>query len=130
MNLRDQAMEEIEAENEMLRAKVQLLEQELTGGFVAPIEWRLTVQESKVMGVLLSRELATKSSIMTALYVDRHDGEVSEAKIVDVFICKIRSKLAPWNIEIKTRWGQGYFIPAAQRRELAEKYQPKRRAVA
>jgi two-component system cell cycle response regulator CtrA len=100
-------------ENVMLRERVAALEAELIEARPLPIEWQLTAQECRVFGTLVNRELATKSAIMTALYHDRDDE--AEEKIVDVFICKIRKKLKRFNIEIKTVWGQGYCLPAAER---------------
>ena len=34
-------------------------------------------------------------------------------KIIDVWICKMRKKLRPYGIEVKTAWGAGYEIPEA-----------------
>lgn len=96
------------AENALLRERIAVLESELMETRSLPIEWRLTPQECRVFGVLVNRELATKSAIMTALYHDRADE--AEEKIVDVFICKMRKKITPFDIEIRTVWGQGYSL--------------------
>ncbi len=77
---------------------------------VAPIEWQLTMSEARVISLLLTRDVATKEAILHALYSDRPE-EPPEIKIVDVFICKARKKLAPFGIEIETVWGRGYRIP-------------------
>lgn len=79
-----------------------------------PLEWGLTAHEARVIGVLLTRELATKEAIMAALYSGRAV-DAAEPKIVDVFVCKARKKLAPFGIEIETVWGQGYRIRREQR---------------
>jgi two-component system cell cycle response regulator CtrA len=107
----------LEAENERLSQRVEQLEASMgVVGFTPPVEWRLTGSETRVMGVLLKREVATKDAIMAALYcADARDE--AEVKIVDVFICKIRKKLKPFGIQIATRWGQGYSIQG--RSELA-----------
>lgn len=55
----------------------------------------------------------TKAVIMLALYAQRDEAQI---KIVDVFICKLRKKLAAATAGqevIETVWGQGYrFVPA------------------
>jgi two-component system cell cycle response regulator CtrA len=59
---------------------------------------------------------------MAALYSLNPD-DPPEVKIVDVFVCKMRKKLKPFGIEIKTNWGESYEIPEeskARARELME----------
>ena len=46
---------------------------------------------------------------MAALYWDKD--EPGEEKIIDVLVCKIRKKLKPYGIDIKTHWGRGYYLP-------------------
>ena len=103
----------VEQENEELRNRVDLLEQSLGITFSAPVFLELTSSEGRVFGLLLSRELVTKTMVMDALYGHRPDSEDVEIKIVDVFICKIRAKLKPWDIPIETVWGRGYYMKPA-----------------
>lgn len=105
----DARVEALEVENERLRARIEQLEGAMGLGFLTPVEWRLTASESRVFGVLMARDLATKDAIMAALYRDGGRDE-AEIKIVDVFICKIRKKLRAFGIEIITRWGEGYAL--------------------
>lgn len=71
-----------------------------------PMSFRLTGAEARVFGVILSRPMATKEMIMTALYSDRHhDDDIAEPKIADVFVCKMRTKLKPFGVMIETVWG-------------------------
>jgi two-component system cell cycle response regulator CtrA len=113
-------LEVVEAENAILRERIANLEAVLTGEFRAPIEWRLTGQETRVFSVLVGRAVATKGAIMAALYSDRADEDADvEPKIVDVFICKIRKKLKPFGITIQTVWGQGYSLETATRASLS-----------
>jgi two-component system, cell cycle response regulator CtrA len=51
---------------------------------------------------------------MTALFSDRID-EPPDVKIIDVWICKMRRKLQPFGIEIKTCWGVGYEMPESSK---------------
>ncbi|WP_367278227.1 helix-turn-helix domain-containing protein [uncultured Alsobacter sp.] len=85
-----------------------------------PVEWGLSPSEQKVMGVLLTREMATKDALMAALYTANGRDE-AELKIVDVFICKMRKKLKPFAISITTVWAQGYALPPDIRRTLRAK---------
>ena len=105
----DARLEAVEAENDMLRAKVEQLEGLLGVRMSAPLILGLTAQEARVLGVLMKRDVATKEAVMAGLYSHRADDTV-EIKIVDVFICKIRKKLQPFDIPIETVWGQGYRL--------------------
>ena len=115
MNI-DDRIEALEAENERLRDRIFILESDLGHQFRTPIEWCLTGQESRIFGVLMAREVATKSNIMNALYGGMDEAEI---KIVDVFMCKIRAKLKRFGIAIETRWGEGYYM-TKQMKALAE----------
>ena len=103
-------LEAVEAENDMLRAKVDQLEELLGLHFPSPFSFTLTGQEMRVFGVLMKREVATKEMIMQGLYSHRPQDDEVEIRIVDVFICKIRKKLAPHGVAIETVWGHGYRL--------------------
>ena len=92
-----------------LEDRVLELEEAMGLRVLSPLEWRLTQNESRLIGALLERELLTKDAAMAALYRDRGMDE-PDVKIVDVFICKARKKLKPFGIEITTVWGVGYFM--------------------
>lgn len=108
-------LEATERENDRLRERVDFLERALfASDVILPVEWRLTSSERRVFGVLLSREVATKSAVMTALYSDRCDEEPG-IKIIDVFVCNLRKKVAPFDVKIVTEWGTGWRLDAATR---------------
>lgn len=109
----DARLEAIEAENERLRARVRELEEAMGMDFLAPLEFGLTGCESRVLGILLARDICTKKAIYAALYDSFIDDRDREPKIVDVFICKIRKKVRPFGVEILTVWGVGYQMDAA-----------------
>lgn len=97
-------------EIDTLRERMRQLEEILMPrGFQPPTEWRLTGQEARVFAHLASREEASKASIMMALYSDRPDEEPN-IKIVHVFVCKLRKKLAPFGVSVRTIWGKGYAL--------------------
>lgn len=99
-----------QGEIEMLRERIRQLEEALAPSSVfIPVEYRLTGREACVFAHLVSRDVATKESIMLALYSGRPDEE-PEIKIVDVFVCKMRKKLSAYGVNIRTIWGQGYSL--------------------
>jgi two-component system, cell cycle response regulator CtrA len=53
-------------------------------------------------------------AFMAALYSDQAD-EAPDEKVLDVWICKMRKKLKPFGIEIKTHWGECWEIPEASK---------------
>lgn len=107
------------AENAALRARVAELEGLLyaADGWSAPLEWGLTAAEARMMGVLVSRPLATRAAFLAAMYGDVGKDEPAP-RIVDVFVCKIRRKLRPFGVAIVTVWGEGWRLPPAQREAL------------
>jgi two-component system, cell cycle response regulator CtrA len=76
----------------------------------------LTGRETALLEFLASRagSHASKKACMLAVYGERDE---PQSKILDVFICKLRKKLAPicGDYEpIETIWGQGYRFNAAK----------------
>jgi DNA-binding response OmpR family regulator len=109
----------LEDENTTLRDRVEHLEEALGMAAEFPLHFGLTGQESICLGVLLKNKAPRKATFMTALYSDRIEDEVKE-KIVDVFICKMRKKLAPHGVAIETMWGEGYFLKEETKTRLRE----------
>lgn len=105
----DARLEAVEAENDMLRAKIEQLEEIIGMRMPAPIVFGFTGSEARVFGILMKRDVATKEMVMHGLYSTRADDDV-EIKIVDVFVCKMRKKLQVHDIPIETVWGQGYRL--------------------
>jgi two-component system cell cycle response regulator CtrA len=87
----------------------------------------LTAREYDFLETMMLHKgvLMTKERFMSSLYADQ---EAPDSRIVDVFVCKLRRKLAGCGAAemIRTVWGRGYvlFEPAAaavaQARESAE----------
>jgi DNA-binding response OmpR family regulator len=108
----DARVEALELENDRLRDEIERLRSGGAAfGFIPPAEWRLTQKETRVLEVLLRLPMASKDQIMAGCYVPGADDEPM-IKIVDVFICKMRRKLRPFAIEIRTLWGVGYTMDA------------------
>jgi two-component system cell cycle response regulator CtrA len=117
----DARMQVLEAENTALRDRVAFLEQEigLANAENAGLYFDLTPREAICFGVLLNNKAPRRSTFMAALYSDRADDEI-EPKIIDVFICKIRKKMRPLGIEIKTHWGEAYEMPVESKAKARE----------
>ena len=111
-------VEQQQAEIAFLRERIRQLEEALIPPLDFPVAWGLTGAEARVFAHLKSRPVATKQSIMMALYSDRPGAE-PEIKIVDVFICKLRKKLTPFGVVIETVWGRGYGLASNMARCLA-----------
>jgi len=80
--------------------------------FAAGKALKLTIKEYELLQALAIRKgrTVTKESLMSLLY--NHDSE-PEYKIIDVFICKLRKKLAlalDGEVPIDTIWGRGYMM--------------------
>ncbi len=106
----------LERQVETLRDQIAALEAQLGHDIEPSVALGLTASEARVFGTLMRRGEVTKQQIMGAIYADRvHDDELPEPRIVDVFVCKIRKKLARYGIEITTIWGQGYGLSAPAR---------------
>ncbi len=88
----------------------------VTGGQVAA----LTKHESEVFHALWEAQprILSTANLIEKLYWRGSIDEEPEPKIIDVYICKIRRKMAGMPIKIQTAWGRGYFI-ATQPKEKA-----------
>lgn len=104
----------LEAENETLRERIDQLQKEIGIAAEPPLIFGLTKNEAIMFGVLLTTLAPRKTTFMAALFSDRID-ESPEIKIIDVWIYKMRQKLKPFGIEIKTEWGIGYSMPKASK---------------
>ena len=118
----------LEAENEDLRARVSELEGLAFGGWTAPVEWALTAAQARIFGFLLSRELASREQIAVALWSARPDCEIPGSRTVDVQICWMRRKLAPFGVTIRTVRGRGFALDPRERQRLAAAAPERRRA--
>jgi two-component system cell cycle response regulator CtrA len=104
----------LETENDELRSRVRQLEEAIGIADEPPLVFGLTKNESIMFGVMMNNRSPRKETFMPALFSDRID-DAPDIKIVDVWICKMRRKLRPFGIEIKTCWGAGYEMPEASK---------------
>jgi len=113
----DDRIRALQAQNQRLKDQIEALSDAMGANLVLPLEWRLTPKETGIFGFLMTRELATKQAIMSALYGLGADEE-PDMKIVDVFVCKLRRKIRPFGLMIETVWGQGYALTAETKRQV------------
>ena len=108
------------SETVRLRDRVEELERLLGMRPVLPRMWGLTGREADVLGILLRRQVMTHAQLFEAIWGG--DSECN-SKIVEVVVSKLRAKLRPHGIAIRTEYGVGYFIPpdskAAARARIA-----------
>lgn len=96
-------------ENAQLRERVEWLESNfLNKSLKVDPAWHLTPSEAKVLRIIAAgKDIVTRAHVMTALY-DSDDEPY--CKIIDIFLCRMRKKLRPFGIEIKTYWGMGWAL--------------------
>ena len=113
LKLRCKQLEEVNAK---LREQIQQLSNVLLPPELdMTLEFGLTSYESKLLTVLIlnSEKVVTKEYLLDVMYATRiSDKDIPDLKIIDVFVCKVRKKLALfYDIEIITHWGKGYELP-------------------
>lgn len=119
-DLDKQHIDALERENDVLRERIRLLEAEIMGtDWHCPLEFGLTPAEQRILAALVARERCTKEFLLLATARPGTEPD-TEIKIVDVFVCKARKKLAPFGIEILTLWGSGYALSDATRNHLRD----------
>ncbi len=99
---------------EALRERVWQLEGVLTDRSWIPLDWGLNLHETAVLNLLAVRSLVTKAQIWQALYGNDPDGG-PDIKLADIWIHRLRRKLATHGLSIVTRWGQGWHLDDAAR---------------
>jgi DNA-binding response OmpR family regulator len=104
-------------ENELLKAQIAYLTGAMASHDALPREWKLTTGEERIIRILVSREFASMEGIITALYWDKEE-PIDPEGTIRVMVSKMRKKLRPHGIEIKTHWGRGFYLPAEVRRRF------------
>lgn len=101
---------------EELEEEVRQLREQLDGRpELLPPEWRLTRTEARVVAALATapRGYLSREGIQEAMYYPREPE--TGINLVSVVVSKVRRKLKPYNLEIRTRWGDGFeFEPKSR----------------
>lgn len=127
----ERLLQSLRDENARLREQLAAMRAALSECPPLPEEWGLTPSQARVFSVLVRRPTPSRAAIMTALYSDRSEADVVvDLKMVDIFILKIRRKLRPFGIEIRTLRGRGYALDAEIRARFADAVQPTLRIAA
>jgi len=106
----------LEADNDRLRLRIAELEAQVSKlsdemGVVAmtPVAaFKFTPSESNIFGRLAANGYASNADLLAVAC--GKSGRKPQIKIVDVYICKIRKKIEPFDIVIETLHGRGYRI--------------------
>ena len=78
----------------------------------------VTQQQACLLLVLIKRREVTRKMLHNVIEGRRpHPKVETEPKIVDVVICKLRTKLKVFGLTITTVWSCGYFMPAPDRKK-------------
>jgi len=102
----------VHQENAMLREQVRQLNEMIAGTlFGFPREWKLTRAEQRLLNSLYTgnKGFRRHEALMHAV---AHSDWADDA-LLKVQVCKVRKKLKPYGIEIKTVWGEGYELTLA-----------------
>lgn len=106
---------ELEEANAQLRRRIRVLERVLDD---ETVDWsrlpRLSRSERAIVSLLMRRGQVTHEQLYAWLYSERHH-EQPTPETVKVLICKLRKRLAPAGIAIRTIWGIGVEMPAESR---------------
>lgn len=113
----ERRLRELQKKNEYLEETVHRLREALTETRLLPREWRLTPSEENILGVMVNREVGTYEALLTALYLAKGRPEACQ-KILQVFICRLRKKVEPYGVEIRTIWGRGWALSPESRASL------------
>ncbi len=81
----------------------------------------LSRSEVAVFRCLVRSQVATPEMLRLALYSDRAQDWPGDGNIVSVFVCRIRRKLRPLGINIRTHWGHGYSLDDRERFLVSER---------
>ena len=109
-------------ENDALREENARLKKEMGIASTLPVFFNdLTGKEGIMLSVLMANKAPRRTTFMAAIYGNKiHDDEVADIKIIDVFMCKLRKKIQKYGVEIKTVWGEGYYISPEHKEVLKQ----------
>ncbi len=84
-----------------------------------PGDLGLTKSEQTILAAAMTRSVATGEYLTTLLYGnDPNGGPDTPQECIRLFVMRARRKLKPFGIEIKTAWGQGYYLTLADKQRV------------
>jgi two-component system cell cycle response regulator CtrA len=102
--------------------RIEALEQELGLKTEFPPEFSIPRNMMPLLGILLKREIISREGALIAIYSGMPNswGKEPDPKIIDVFICKLRTRLKKYGVKVSCKWGLGYFMDGENKRKLRE----------
>lgn len=85
-----------------------------------PNEFGLTPTEMQCVGAIVRRGILNQEAIFTAIYGSRPECQQPDVKIIDVYLCRVRRKLAPKGFELKNSFSVGYYFEPRERDALKQ----------
>jgi hypothetical protein len=104
------------AEIDTLREQVRQLKRALHGELRWPVSWGLTPCETVVLGVLVTRQMATHDVLVLALDHGRNGGGRAFKQHVHFLRNKVRAR----GVVIHNARGHGWWLSAADRARLRQ----------
>jgi DNA-binding winged helix-turn-helix (wHTH) protein len=102
------------SELEQLRDRVEQLEGVLGLNLHLP-SLNLTALQSKIFGIMMTREIVSRDMFLDAIYGDRPE---PDPKTIEVHLTLLRRKLSPHGICIRNSYGIGWYLTAADKAKL------------
>lgn len=108
------------SELERLRDRVTELEEILGLNLCLPDALDLSKRETQIVGLLVKRPIVSRDAIFSAVYGSLPWRSQPDIKTIEVHICNIRRKLAKHGLEMKNRYGVGYYFENEAKVKLRE----------
>jgi DNA-binding response OmpR family regulator len=109
---------QLELEKQRLQDQVDELQGALVAYVELPREWKLTTKEAEVFRVLIRRPVVSYDAVMAGLYSSRPS--TPDREIVKSWVCRLRKKLGPHGVEIRTIRHIGYAVDDATRAKFKD----------
>jgi two-component system cell cycle response regulator CtrA len=102
--------------------RIDQLEAELGMKVDIPPEFGIPRNMGALLAMLLKREVVTRDGALLAIYSGMPNtwDKEPDPKIIDVFICKLRTRLKKYGIKVSCKWGLGYFMDGENKRKLRD----------
>lgn len=100
-----------------LEEQVRQLKAALGGELKWPPAWRLTRNETRVLGVLVARSMVRVEAVLTLLNSGRREAPLDDSNVRQT-VYHLRRKVAVHGVGINTSVGHGYWIATDVRARL------------
>lgn len=110
----DKRVEQLEDENYELREAWGWWDIRLAISYV----FKVPKTPAAVVAALVKREVCTFQQIFDMMYAATNIDARPDIKLLQVHMCKLRSRLRKHGIEVHTMWGTGYAMDKANRHKL------------